>query len=74
MIRAHPLAAFFLLTFALSWWPWPLYGAGYLSTHLIRRHHHPRTPTSIDVLPAAGVLATSAGVVVTADLPSDVAM
>jgi uncharacterized protein len=25
MIRNHPLVAFFILAYALSWWPWPLY-------------------------------------------------
>lgn len=29
LIRAHPLASFFLLTLVLSWWPWPLYAAGH---------------------------------------------
>ena len=29
LIRAHPLASFFLLTLVLSWWPWPLYVAGH---------------------------------------------
>jgi membrane protease YdiL (CAAX protease family) len=27
-IREHRLAAFFVLAYALSWWPWPLYVAG----------------------------------------------
>ncbi|MBP2324973.1 membrane protease YdiL (CAAX protease family) [Kibdelosporangium banguiense] len=26
--RRHRLTAFFVLTFALSWWPWPFYAAG----------------------------------------------
>jgi uncharacterized protein len=28
IIAAHPLISFFLLTFVLSWWPWPWYAAG----------------------------------------------
>jgi membrane protease YdiL (CAAX protease family) len=28
VIRKHPLVAFFVLAYALSWWPWPLYAAG----------------------------------------------
>jgi uncharacterized protein len=28
VIRNHPLVAFFILAYALSWWPWPLYAAG----------------------------------------------
>ena len=27
-IRRHPLVTFFLLAFAFSWWPWPLYALG----------------------------------------------
>jgi len=27
VIRKHPLVAFFILAYALSWWPWPLYAA-----------------------------------------------
>ncbi len=27
VIRKHPLVAFFVLAYALSWWPWPLYAA-----------------------------------------------
>ncbi|WP_328471657.1 CPBP family intramembrane metalloprotease [Actinoplanes sp. NBC_00393] len=30
MIRRHPLVAFFVLTFAIGWSPWPLYAAGVL--------------------------------------------
>jgi CAAX protease family protein len=30
--RKHRLAAFFGLTFALSWWPWPFYAAGIAPT------------------------------------------
>ena len=28
VIRKHPLVAFFVLAYAMSWWPWPLYAAG----------------------------------------------
>jgi len=28
VIKKHPLVAFFVLVYALSWWPWPLYAAG----------------------------------------------
>jgi uncharacterized protein len=28
VIRKHPLVAFFVLAYALSWWAWPLYAAG----------------------------------------------
>jgi membrane protease YdiL (CAAX protease family) len=27
-IRRYPLASFFVLAYALSWWPWPLYAVG----------------------------------------------
>src|SRR5262245_36579682 len=27
-IRKHQLISFFVLAYALSWWPWPLYAAG----------------------------------------------
>jgi uncharacterized protein len=30
--RRHRLTAFFVLTFALSWWPWPFYAAGIAPT------------------------------------------
>ncbi|MEU4425938.1 type II CAAX endopeptidase family protein [Actinoplanes sp. NPDC024001] len=30
MMRRHPLAAFFLLTFVIGWSPWPLHAAGVL--------------------------------------------
>jgi len=30
MIRRHPLVAFFLLSFAIGWSPWPLHAAGVL--------------------------------------------
>jgi membrane protease YdiL (CAAX protease family) len=30
MMRRHPLAAFFLLTFVIGWSPWPLFAAGVL--------------------------------------------
>lgn len=29
LLDAHPLASFFLITVALSWWPWPLYATGH---------------------------------------------
>ena len=28
LVRRHPLISFFVLAYALSWWPWPLYAAG----------------------------------------------
>jgi uncharacterized protein len=28
VVRRHPIITFFVLTFALSWWPWPLYAMG----------------------------------------------
>jgi hypothetical protein len=28
MVRRHPLIAFFVLAYAFSWWPWPLYALG----------------------------------------------
>jgi uncharacterized protein len=28
VVRRHPLITFFVLTFVLSWWPWPLYAMG----------------------------------------------
>ena len=28
VVRRHPLIAFFLLAYAFSWWPWPLYALG----------------------------------------------
>src|SRR5215217_6986234 len=28
LVRRHPLIAFFVLMFVLSWWPWPLYAIG----------------------------------------------
>jgi hypothetical protein len=28
VVRRHPIIAFFVLTFVLSWWPWPLYAMG----------------------------------------------
>ena len=27
-VRRHPLIAFFVLAYAFSWWPWPLYALG----------------------------------------------
>jgi uncharacterized protein len=29
LVRRHPLVTFFVLACAFSWWPWPLYGAGF---------------------------------------------
>ncbi|MGH3911896.1 MAG: hypothetical protein ACRDTC_00575, partial [Pseudonocardiaceae bacterium] len=28
LVKRHPLIAFFVLGFALSWWPWILYAFG----------------------------------------------
>jgi uncharacterized protein len=28
VVRRHPLIAFFVLAYAFSWWPWPLYALG----------------------------------------------
>ena len=28
VVRRHPLIAFFVLAYAFSWWPWPLYAFG----------------------------------------------
>ncbi len=34
-IRRHPLATFFLLAYAFSWWPWPLYALGLAPGYII---------------------------------------
>ena len=34
-IRRHPLATFFLLSYAFSWWPWPLYALGLAPGYII---------------------------------------
>jgi uncharacterized protein len=28
LVKRHPIITFFVLTFVLSWWPWPLYAMG----------------------------------------------
>ncbi len=28
VVRRHPLTVFFVLAYAFSWWPWPLYALG----------------------------------------------
>jgi membrane protease YdiL (CAAX protease family) len=28
VVKRHPIISFFVLTFVLSWWPWPLYAMG----------------------------------------------
>ena len=28
VVRRHPLTYFFVLAYAFSWWPWPLYVLG----------------------------------------------
>ena len=35
MVKRHPLIAFFVLTFALSWWTWPLYVVGLSPSALV---------------------------------------
>ena len=35
MVKRHPLITFFVLTFALSWWTWPLYVVGLSPSALI---------------------------------------
>jgi hypothetical protein len=27
-VRRHPLIVFFMLAYAFSWWPWPLFALG----------------------------------------------
>jgi len=34
-LRRHPLIAFFVLAYAFSWWPWPLYALGLAPGYII---------------------------------------
>jgi hypothetical protein len=34
-MRRHPLVVFFVLAYAFSWWPWPLYALGLAPGYII---------------------------------------
>jgi hypothetical protein len=34
-VRSHPLIVFFVLAYAFSWWPWPLYAIGLAPSAII---------------------------------------
>jgi uncharacterized protein len=34
-VRSHPLIVFFVLAYAFSWWPWPLYASGLAPSAII---------------------------------------
>src|SRR3712207_6415517 len=34
-VRRHPLLVFFVLAYAFSWWPWPLYALGLAPGYII---------------------------------------
>ena len=35
VVRSYPLIAFFVLAYAFSWWPWPLYALGLAPGYII---------------------------------------
>jgi hypothetical protein len=35
LVKRYPLSAFFVLAYALSWWPWILYSAGLLPNPIV---------------------------------------